>query len=132
MYKFLKIIRVENTESSTKKWIRTYLSTFSAICIKGPKSCGKTWTSSYHCNSEIYLEEPSKNFKNRKSAEMEPSLILEGLTPRLLDCACKPCHYTSQMIPLAIYPCKMTGSISLKKSSNWSFTVVGSQALNCL
>ena len=25
MYKFLKIIRVENTESSTKKWIRTYL-----------------------------------------------------------------------------------------------------------
>ena len=109
MYKFLKIIRVENTESSTKKWIRTYLSTFSAICIKGPKSCGKTWTSSYHCNSEIYLEEPSKNFQNRKSAEMEPSLILEGFTPR-----------------------KMTGSISLKKSSNWSFTVVGSQALNCL
>ena len=62
MYKFLKIIRVENTESSTKK-MDTYLSTFSAICIEGPKWCGKTWTSSYHCNSEIYLKDPSKNFQ---------------------------------------------------------------------
>ena len=24
---------------------------FGAICIEGPKWCGKTWTSSYHANS---------------------------------------------------------------------------------
>ncbi len=67
------------------KKIEKYLSTFGAICIEGPKWCGKTWTSSYHCNSEIYLGDPSGNFQNRSLAEMSPSLVLEGKTPRLID-----------------------------------------------
>lgn len=29
-----------------------YLTAFGAVCIEGPKWCGKTWTSRYHCNSE--------------------------------------------------------------------------------
>lgn len=67
------------------KKINKYLSAFGAICIEGPKWCGKTWTSSYHCASEIYIGDPNGNFQNRRLAEMSPSLVLEGDTPRLID-----------------------------------------------
>ena len=65
--------------------IHKYLSTFGALCIEGPKWCGKTWSSSYHCNSEIFLGDPNGNFQNRNLAQMSPSLVLEGATPRLID-----------------------------------------------
>jgi len=50
-----------------------------------PLQCGKTWTSSYHCKSEIMLGNPDGNFQNRQLAQMSPSLVLEGETPRLID-----------------------------------------------
>ena len=53
--------------------------------MEGPKWCGKTWTSSYHCKSEIMLGNPDGNFQNRQLAQMSPSLVLEGETPRLID-----------------------------------------------
>lgn len=65
--------------------IDEYLSAFGAICIEGPKWCGKTWTSSFHSNSEIYVADPSGNFQNRRLALLDPSLILEGKHPRLID-----------------------------------------------
>lgn len=58
---------------------------FGAICIEGPKWCGKTWTSSYHANSEFLVGDPSGNFSNRTLAEIEPYKVLEGNTPRLID-----------------------------------------------
>ncbi len=67
------------------KKIEEYLSIFGAVCIEGPKWCGKTWTSSYHSNSEIYLGDPSGNFQNRQLAELSPDLVLEGEYPRLID-----------------------------------------------
>lgn len=65
--------------------VREYLETFGAVCIEGPKWCGKTWTSSYHCNSEVYIADPSGNFQNRKLAELSPDLVLNGEAPRLID-----------------------------------------------
>lgn len=65
--------------------IDEFLETFGAICIEGPKWCGKTWTSSYHSNSEIMLGNPEGDFQNRQLAEMSPSLVLEGEAPRLID-----------------------------------------------
>lgn len=62
-----------------------YLKTFGAICIEGPKWCGKTWTSSFHCKSEFLIGNPDNNFQNRALSEMAPSLVLEGETPRLID-----------------------------------------------
>lgn len=67
------------------KKIEKYLSIFGAICIEGPKWCGKTWSSSYHSNSEIYIGDPNGNFQNRQLAQMSPSLVLEGEIPRLID-----------------------------------------------
>ncbi len=65
--------------------VERYLSSFGAVCIEGPKWCGKTWTSSYHCKSEFFIGDPSNNFQNRSIAEISPSIILEGETPRLID-----------------------------------------------
>ena len=65
--------------------IDSYLEAFGAVCVEGPKWCGKTWTSSYHCKSEIMLGNPDGNFQNRQLAQMSPSLVLEGEPPRLID-----------------------------------------------
>lgn len=65
--------------------VKRYLNTFGAICIEGPKGCGKTWISSYHANSEYLIADSTNNFQNKKLAEISPELILEGTTPRLID-----------------------------------------------
>ena len=67
------------------KTIEEYLQVFGAVCVEGPKWCGKTWTSSFHSNSEILIGNPEGNFQNRKLAELSPELVLEGETPRLVD-----------------------------------------------
>lgn len=65
--------------------IEEYLQVSGAICIEGPKWCGKTWTSSYHSNSEFLVGDPSNNFSNRQLAELNPLMILQGNTPRMID-----------------------------------------------
>ena len=65
--------------------IERYLSHFGAVCLEGPKWCGKTWTSSFHSKSEVFLGDPSGGFQNRRLAELSPDLILEGEAPRLID-----------------------------------------------
>ncbi len=67
------------------KDVETHLKVFGAVCIEGAKWCGKTWTSSHHSNSEIYIGDPSGNFQNRRLAQMSPSLALSGEAPRLID-----------------------------------------------
>lgn len=62
-----------------------YLATFGAVCIEGPKWCGKTWTGTYHSKSEILIGSPESNFSNRRLAEISPAAILEGDAPRLID-----------------------------------------------
>lgn len=65
--------------------IEEYLKVFGAVCVEGPKWCGKTWTSSYHSKSEIFIGDPSGNFQNRQLAELSPDLVLQGEKPRLVD-----------------------------------------------
>ncbi len=65
--------------------IDEYLQVFGAVCVEGPKWCGKTWTSLYHCKSMIFIADPAGNFQNRKLAELSPELVLEGDIPRLID-----------------------------------------------
>ena len=61
------------------------LSVFGAVCIEGPKWCGKTWTSLEHSNSSYFVGDPDNNFRNRLLAEINPSKILIGKYPRLID-----------------------------------------------
>ena len=65
--------------------IENHLQAFGAVCIEGPKWCGKTWTSRKHSNSQIMIGDPAGNFQNRRLAQMDPSLVLPGETPRLID-----------------------------------------------
>ena len=65
--------------------VKRDLRIFGAICIEGPKWCGKTWTSSHHANSEFFVGDPSGNFSNRMLAELEPYTVLKVDAPRLID-----------------------------------------------
>lgn len=65
--------------------LKKYLSAFGAVCIEGPKWCGKTWTALNHSNSVFYVASPANNFQNRMFAQLSPELVLSGASPRLLD-----------------------------------------------
>ena len=72
---------MKNDEYSPRiidKTVDSYLSSFGAVCIERPKWCGKTWTSAFHSESAVYIEDPSGNFQNRSLTEIDPSLILDG------------------------------------------------------
>src|SRR5574344_269669 len=51
--------------------IDTLLSAFGAICIEGPKWCGKTWTAMRHSKSHVFLGDPSGGFQNRQLAHID-------------------------------------------------------------
>jgi predicted AAA+ superfamily ATPase len=65
--------------------IDEYLSIFGAVSIEGAKYCGKTWTCLNHANSAVYLDDPSGGFANRQIAVQNPSELLKGKEPVLLD-----------------------------------------------
>jgi len=67
------------------KKISEYLSLFGALSIEGPKWCGKTWTCLKQAKSQFFVSDPQGNFNNRRLAEMNPSLVLKGDSPRLID-----------------------------------------------
>lgn len=67
------------------KAVERHLRTFGAVCIEGAKWCGKTWTANIHSNSSIYLGDPAGNFQNKSLAKIDPKLVLEGDSPRLID-----------------------------------------------
>ena len=62
-----------------------HLASFGAVCLEGPKWCGKTWTSLNQANSVVYIGNPENNFQNRTLAELSPDLVLDGESPRLVD-----------------------------------------------
>lgn len=62
-----------------------YLKNCGAICIEGPKWCGKTWTSAYHSKSAFYVGSPENGFSNRQLALEKPSIVLKGEKPRMID-----------------------------------------------
>ena len=67
------------------KKIGEYMKGFGAVCVEGPKWCGKTWTSLNHANSVCYIASPENNFQYRTMAQLSPELVLKGDYPRLID-----------------------------------------------
>jgi len=53
-----------------------------AVLIEGPKACGKTETARQAARSEVLLD---VDVRARQAAAIDPSLILDGDTPRLID-----------------------------------------------
>ena len=56
-----------------------------AILIEGPKWCGKTTTAAQIANSALYMQQPENLEMNLSLAEVDPSSLLAGKTPRLID-----------------------------------------------
>ena len=56
-----------------------------AVLIEGSKWCGKTTTATQIAKSILYMQDPALKSHNLKLAELDPSLLLEGDTPRLID-----------------------------------------------
>ena len=65
--------------------IKAYLDAFGAICIRGPKWCGKTTSAERHASSVIKLQDPDFSDGYKATAAVKPSLLLKGDNPRLID-----------------------------------------------
>ncbi|HEV7938273.1 MAG TPA: DUF4143 domain-containing protein [Solirubrobacteraceae bacterium] len=53
-----------------------------AVAIEGPKACGKTATARQIAASEVLLD---IDVNAREAAALDPALVLDGATPRLID-----------------------------------------------
>lgn len=62
--------------------LRQRLAAAGAVVIEGPKACGKTATAETLAASVVLLDVDEQA---RRAADIEPSLVLAGKTPRLID-----------------------------------------------
>ena len=56
-----------------------------AVLIQGPKWCGKTTTAEQISGSILYMANPEDKEQNITLSELNPSLLLKGEVPRLID-----------------------------------------------
>lgn len=56
-----------------------------AVLVEGPKWCGKTTTSEELAKSVLYMSKPDSIKQNMMLADINPSLLLLGEVPRLID-----------------------------------------------
>lgn len=68
-----------------EKHFDEYMKTFGAVCIEGPKYCGKTWSGRSRSESAAFIGDPNNNFQTRTMAQLSPNLVLLGDFPRLID-----------------------------------------------
>ena len=61
------------------------LRAFGATNIVGPKWCGKTMTAAQKAKSKIFLQRESDHESLEYTAKINPSLLLDGEQPRLID-----------------------------------------------
>ena len=62
--------------------LRERLGANGAVLIEGPKACGKTETALQIANSSVMLD---IDVQAKLALAVDPSLVLEGAIPRLLD-----------------------------------------------
>lgn len=69
----------------TDKLIERKLKGKGALLIEGPKWCGKTTTAEQFSKSVLYMSKPEDVQSNLMMADINPSKLLSGETPRLID-----------------------------------------------
>lgn len=81
----MSLLTEEYTPRIIDKKINDFMKSFGAVCVEGPKWCGKTWASLNQAKSVSYIADPVNDFQNRRMAEISPELVLEGEYPRVID-----------------------------------------------
>lgn len=69
----------------TDELLTRKLRSSAAVLVEGPKWCGKTSSCAQLAKSIIYIQDPDKRSMYRRMADTQPSLLLQGDTPRLID-----------------------------------------------
>lgn len=65
--------------------LESKLEAFGAVHIVGPKWCGKTTTAKQYAKSFIEMQDPDKREMYMETAKVQPSNLLIGKNPRLID-----------------------------------------------
>ena len=65
--------------------LRRRLAASGAVLVRGAKWCGKTSTSEQLARSVLRMQDPREYLQNIRLAEIEPTALLQGETPRLID-----------------------------------------------
>lgn len=73
---------MEYRQRAVDAQVATLMSAMGAVVIEGPKACGKTMTAMQVARSAVRLDVDANA---RTAAAVDPSLVLEGDTPRLID-----------------------------------------------
>ena len=67
------------------KKLAMHLESKGAVLIEGPKWCGKTTTANQIAKSVMEMDRPELSNQYQQMANLNPSLLLEGDIPRLID-----------------------------------------------
>ena len=67
------------------KILEDRLASKGAVLIEGPKWCGKTTTAKELSNSLLSMDQPDRIKQYQDMAQINPQILLEGETPRLID-----------------------------------------------
>jgi len=65
--------------------LKEKLNGLGGLLIVGPKWCGKTTTAEHFSKSAIYLNDTKDGENNIRIASLNPSVLLDGESPRLID-----------------------------------------------
>lgn len=74
--------RLPYTPRIADRELASRLASTGAVVIEGPKACGKTATARQVAKSEVLLD---VDRNARQAIDVDPALVLEGPTPRLID-----------------------------------------------
>ena len=67
------------------KLLENKLKGMGAVLVEGAKWCGKTTTGEHHAGSVLYMDNPKDRVSNMQMVSINPDLLLDGATPRLID-----------------------------------------------
>lgn len=67
------------------KLLENKLKGMGAVLVEGAKWCGKTTTGEQHAGSVLYMDNPKDRVSNMQMVSINPDLLLDGATPRLID-----------------------------------------------
>jgi predicted AAA+ superfamily ATPase len=78
-------VRKEYLKRIADKELDILLQSSGAVLIRGSKWCGKTRTAEERAASAVYMQDPKERKNYSEILNADPSILLEGKTPRLID-----------------------------------------------